>query len=702
MIINPNIFIFIPLSIENKYFNHSKMKKFVKLFALFLMSVFCSSCGQSQANVLQDTIKPNSVLYAESLLREADSSKVPMSMVRNVRQARNGDILVASYFGVFRFDGISFTNITSTISSPSFWDVLEDRKGNLWFGTRDSGVYLQPAGQTTFQHFTTKDGLASNYGALHLYEDKAGNIWFGTVNGAYRYDGKTLRSFTTKDGLPNNDINTIMEDNTGKLWFGTRGEACFYDGKTFTVLKNKDGKTFNNVWSIIEDKRGSIWFGANDSLWRYDPSASLRAGGSTFTNVSPRGAYAIIQDKKGNIWTTGGTGGAYSRVWALSRYDAESLYHEKPNVTEIKSSDELAFLGLLEANDGSIWFGSAGPNPGVHRYDGKTVMDFKSKVWLKYTSGVRSILEDSKGNIWFGSYNEGVCLLQNGNFQYFTIENGLSDNQVRSIYEDKNGTIWFECGMGISVYDGQKMTVYKERNYDAINEWKLTDSDLWFKGDETVGYNKLEKHAGLYQFDGKKLQYRSFPIEPKLGKENVYSVSTPFINGKNGTVWFGTYSAVIGYDGKQFKIFDNDALGLNGTTESLHIRCIMEDSKGNLWIGNNSGNNTIGGIGVIKYDGNKFTYFTKQLRLRREDTNGNCLDRVFSMCEDSSGNIWFGTVESGVWRYDGQTMTNFTKKDGLDGDMTWIIYKSKSGELWFGGGSNGVFRFNGKSFEREY
>ena len=47
-------------------------------------------------------------------------------------------------------------------------------------------------------------------------------------------------------------------------------------------------------------------------------------------------------------------------------------------------------------------------------------------------------------------------------------------------------------------------------------------------------------------------------------------------------------------------------------------------------------------------------------------------------------------------------MTNFTKKDGLDGDMTWIIYKSKSGELWFGGGPNGVFRFNGMSFEREY
>jgi ligand-binding sensor domain-containing protein len=323
-------------------------------------------------------------------------------------------------------------------------------------------------------------------------------------------------------------------------------------------------------------------------------------------------------------------------------------------------------------------------------------------IWLKYTTGVRSILEDSKRNIWFGSNNEGVCLLRNGELQYFTTENGLSNNQVRSIYEDNNGIIWFECGIGLSSYDGQNMTIYKKRNYDLINDWKFTGTDLWFKGDETVGNNNVEGNPGVYQFDGKNLYYRKFPIKPKLGKENAYSISTSFVKSKNGAVWFGTYSALIGYNGKQFEIFNNDSLGLNGTTEFLHIRCIMEDSKGNLWIGNNCGNNTVGGIGVLKYDGKDFFNFTKQYQLRKEDTKANSLDRVFSMCEDSLGNIWFGTVESGVWRYDGHTMKNFTKKDGLDGDMTWIIYKSKTGELWFGGGPNGVYFFNGKSFERKY
>lgn len=203
-------------------------------------------------------------------------------------------------------------------------------------------------------------------------------------------------------------------------------------------------------------------------------------------------------------------------------------------------------------------------------------------IRLKYTTGVRSILEDSRGNIWFGSYNEGVCLLHYGALQYFTTENGLSDNQVRSIYEDKNGIVWFECGRGLSSYDGQKITSYLDRNYDSLNKWNLTEGDLWFKGDETVGYNKLEGYAGVYQYDGQKMSYRRFPVTQKSGEEFKYSTSTPFVNGKNGTLWLGTYGAVIGYNGSDFKIIDNEFLGLIAETGSLHVRSIMEDSKGNL------------------------------------------------------------------------------------------------------------------------
>lgn len=326
---------------------------------LLLIFIFCDSCKeQNQKNVPQENISRHRSGVPESQLKEAASSRVPMSMVRNVRQARNGDILIASYIGVYRYDGTSFTNMTRTIEWPTFWDVMEDRKGNLWLASQDSGVYFQPVGQTGFKLFKAKDGTGIS-SSLHIYEDRAGNIWFG----ASRYDGKSFRTFTTKDGFPSNNIRLLLEDKTGKLWFGAQGENMFvYDGKTFTVLKNIDGKAFNNVWSIIEDKKGNIWFGA-DGLWRYD--------GSTFTKVSQKGAYAIIQDKKGNIWTTG----AVNNVWALSRYDAKTLYSKYPTVSEIMSQSGM-LLGILEDEKGNIWFGSGG---GVYRYDGKTITDFKDK-----------------------------------------------------------------------------------------------------------------------------------------------------------------------------------------------------------------------------------------------------------------------------------------------------------------------------------
>ncbi|MEO7988463.1 MAG: histidine kinase, partial [Chryseolinea sp.] len=138
--------------------------KYAQVYAFFLVFVFHTSCGQNQTISPQDNTRLG---YSESQLKEAVTTKwVPMGMVRHVRKARNGDILIASYIGVSRYDGTSFTNLTGKIISPrfsSFWDVLEDRKENLWFGTGDSGVYYYngkslPTGQAGFQHFTTKDG----------------------------------------------------------------------------------------------------------------------------------------------------------------------------------------------------------------------------------------------------------------------------------------------------------------------------------------------------------------------------------------------------------------------------------------------------------------------------------------------------------------------------------------------------------------
>ncbi len=159
--------------------------KYAHVYTLFLMFAFHTSCGQTQIEPHKDNINYN--------IKDTVTSYGPYRMVRNVKQDRNGNILfAASWGGVFRYDGKSFSNIASKIGSRRYWDVLEDRHGNIWFASTDSGVYHYNG--KTFQHFTTREGLANNR-VMDIYEDRAGIIWFGTGGGVSRYDGKSFSEF---------------------------------------------------------------------------------------------------------------------------------------------------------------------------------------------------------------------------------------------------------------------------------------------------------------------------------------------------------------------------------------------------------------------------------------------------------------------------------------------------------------------------
>jgi ligand-binding sensor domain-containing protein len=336
----------------------SKMMKYLPIYTLLSLFVFCTFCkGQNKIELPTGDIKYET--------KEVIISPVPY-LSRNIIQDRKGNMWIAAFNGIFRYDGKSFTNITSKVSLSRFFSVLEDRKGNFWFGSLGSGVYYYDG--KSFQNFTTREGLVNNN--IHcIHEDKIGNIWFGTDSGASRYDGKSFQNYTKKEGLPNSDILSIIEDKTGKFWFGTRGPICIYDGKIITVLKNKDGKAFRNVWSMLEDKRGNIWFGGDDGLWRFD--------GSTFTNFTQNFVGTVYEDKEGNIWT--GSTRYIGQSWELSRYDEKSLSAIKPTVSEIKSEykdNSGMIFGILEAYDGNIWYGAL---DGVHRYDGNTITSFKDK-----------------------------------------------------------------------------------------------------------------------------------------------------------------------------------------------------------------------------------------------------------------------------------------------------------------------------------
>lgn len=314
---------------------------------------------------------------------------------------------------------------------------------------------------------------------------------------------------------------------------------------------------------------------------------------------------------------------------------------------------------------------------------------------LKFTDGLCSILEDSKGNFWFGSF-EGVCRYDGETFTYFPESQGRGMN-IRTLQEDKSGNIWFETLNGISCYDGSRMTIYnrdslknktqEQSKKSSANEWKKDTNDLWFDGGN-----------GMFRYDGENFEHLKFPVPDADDSSRTLGAVSAIIQGKD-KLWISGAVTVLGYDGTSFTHIPSK--GLN-----LHVRDIYEDSRGNLWIANNL---TYGGYcGIMRYDGNSLIHFSNQKEainsglLKGVTVQPGSLLCVFCIAEDNERNMWFGTTNNGVWRFDGKSFVNYTLKDGLTCMGLMDIYKDKKGDLWFGMEDGTVCKFNGKTFDKIY
>ena len=207
----------------------------------------------------------------------------------SIIQDKSGKLWFATINGIYIYDGKSFTffKVNEGIRDCYFKIeyILEDKAGNFWFGGRCNVGVFRFDGKT----LTNLKPNGDNW-AWPVLQDKKGNIWFSNWKGAYRYDGKSFTSFTKNDGLSSDAVTRIIEDKKGNLWFGglnedddlgfgNSGGMCRYDGKTFTCFTTKDGLRNNDIWTILEDKTGNIWIGTRGTiLHRFD--------GKTFINFS--------------------------------------------------------------------------------------------------------------------------------------------------------------------------------------------------------------------------------------------------------------------------------------------------------------------------------------------------------------------------------------------------------------------------------
>jgi ligand-binding sensor domain-containing protein len=317
-----------------------------------------------------------------------------------------------------------------------------------------------------------------------------------------------------------------------------------------------------------------------------------------------------------------------------------------------------------------------------------------------YLSGnVHCSLKDKQGNLWFGTTGEGVYCYDGKLFTQFTTRDGLSNNSVYSILEDNIGNIWFGTSNGLHKFDGKEIVaVPLEKTNSNITltsnsrvaiggMMQSKDGTLWF------GTNK-----GVYIY--KDNLFSAFLNNESIVNKNGLQLKSieRILEDKNGNIWFcsgmGGGEGVSRYDGKIITNYKP-----NGDT---WVPYILEDDAGNIWFSGRS-------HGYFRYDGKTFTDFTENVRFSpiiEEKAGTICLEGKVGfgpILEDKAGNIWFtgkmrmfgGT--GGIWRYDGNSCTNFTQ-DGVGDYAIWSMVADNAGNIWIGTNNTGLYRFDGKTF----
>lgn len=250
-------------------------------------------------------------------------------------------------------------------------------------------------------------------------------------------------------------------------------------------------------------------------------------------------------------------------------------------------------------------------------------------------NGISSILEDSRGYLWFVVGDNGVSRYDGRSFTAFTAKEGLTTPRIYTILEDRKGNIWFGGGEGkVCRYDGRYFTHF---TLDSISIILCITEDkqgnLWFG----------TTHGGAVRYDGVHFTYYS--TAQGLSHNNVQAI----LEDSRGDIWFGTANGLNRFDGRSFTRY-TEKEGL----PSLGCGSIAEDNQGNLWFGSS--------IGVSRFDGKNFALYTTQ-----EGLGDNYVRRIL---KDRQGNLWFTSLRGGISRFDGATFTHFTTKEGFPNNDT--------------------------------
>jgi signal transduction histidine kinase/ligand-binding sensor domain-containing protein len=558
-------------------------------------------------------LDPHKSLTQYSRTTWGQEDGLPQDTIRAIAQTTDGYLWLGTDEGLARFDGYDFRHYdkaSGELPANSITALAAASDGTLWIGTSSGLTQHTAAGNNRFRSFTTRDGLPDD-AISQLYEDHAGTLWI--VAGIYlsRYQNGRFTNFAPGQDLPITTARIIREDPAHDLWLAGFTAVVKMTGDRFeTVIDGKalDGNIIN---AMLFDRHGDAWLGGNKGIIVRSPNGKMRRY-SDRDGLPDTFIRALWEDRDGNIWAGTNSG--------IARLDGNRFV--TPNTAEANDADPVRCL--FEDREGDMWVGT---NGGLSRYR-DTVFTVYGKTEGMPSDEPNAIYQDRAGAIWVGFHESGLLRFGPGPQRRYTTRDGLPNNEIFSIREASNGDLLIGARGGmVRMHDGRFTTFVPHDPLERLNVFDALE--------DGAGRIWLATPGGLAELT-ERASHTVFTSEPLLANAVVTLCAD-----RDGSVWAGMYGKglwrVQGKDTRQFTSAD----GLS----SDQIRSLYQDGDGTLWIA------TFGG-GLDAYRDGKFQAFTAK--------DGLLSDNVARISDDGES-LWLSTTR-GICRIAKQQLSEFAAR----------------------------------------
>ena len=549
--------------------------------------------------------KPLSAFYREIWTTRQG---LPHNQINGIAQTADGYLWLGTWEGVVRYNGLEFHTFdrsnTPELKDNGVRSVRASADGSVVIGTSRGGVTVKRG--DNWETWSTEDGLAQDeiMDALH---DREGRLWVATESaGISRVANGRVTHFDTRNGLPSNVTYGLLQAADGSIWAASAGGLVrFVDDKPVVVAADA-GLPQVPVFRVLQLGNGDLAVGTE--------RGAFRGKDGRFQPLSPDlpvdGVPSLAEDAAGNLWV----GTVNNGLIRLSKSGAEQF---------------STLRGL--------------PN-----------------------NRVAALKIDREGSLWAGT-NAGLLRLSDAPFTTWNGDQGLSDDYVRALFEDPNGGIWIGTGRGLNLWRGNRIVErYSSADGlpgDSVLSLLVSRDGSLLLGSYTVGVLRLRDGKVVARYDN---------ASGMPGSNQVRAL----VEEPDGTLWIGTTRGLVRMRNGEFKLF-----GLAEGMPREFVISLQLARDGSIWVGTANGAARIVGDSLEALD-------VRSMHGAQD---------VFDFHEDTDGTLWMAT-DRGLLRYRNGKLSEIGLSNGLPIDTLFAVVDDDLGNFWLTS-NRGVLRVARKVVE---